>query len=259
MHCKRPDLTNINAIDSAILERFVSSFWGYGSFEAPFWIVGMEEACGDNELPLRIETWHRRGESPLEDAAQYHNDIGSPDLFKPNAKLQRTWLKLIKAYLAAHGLSTENAEARKFQIEKLGRRAQSEKQTCFIELMPLPSPSTTKWPIKKHTDIEHLQSRDAYMKMIMPKRIQSLQNIIDDFQPKAILFYGLSYINHWEAISRRSSGLEEKDKPRHWRVNNTEFFAMPHPVARGVTNDEFIAVGNMVRQCILASEAGVSA
>jgi hypothetical protein len=184
----------------------------------------------------------------LEDVAEYHNDIGCPELFGQNAKLQRTWSKLIKAYLAASGGAMGHDETRRFQIATLGRSDPSLNQTCLIELMPLPSPSTKKWLIKNHTEIETLQSRKAYSESVAPQRIRALKDRIDEFRPKAVVFYGSSYLRHWEAISGKPFEVLNDSNMRRCSSGGTEFFAMPHPVAHGVTNADFIAIGEILRE-----------
>ena len=45
-------------IDEDIVHRRMKQFWGYRSFEAPVWFVGMEEGLGDTdekELELRFQ------------------------------------------------------------------------------------------------------------------------------------------------------------------------------------------------------------
>ncbi|EDQ04492.1 hypothetical protein OIHEL45_16224 [Sulfitobacter indolifex HEL-45] len=69
-----PTLNENVMIAPEALESFISKFWGYGTFEAPIWLVGMEEACGENDVPKRISAWQRRGERPLEDEPRSISD-----------------------------------------------------------------------------------------------------------------------------------------------------------------------------------------
>lgn len=239
-------------IASETLENFISKFWGYGNFQAPIWLVGMEEACGENDVPKRISAWQRRGERRLEDAADYHTEIGHPEHFQNGAKLQRTWSKLIRTYLAAYGANTNTGNTRKFQIGSLGRSDQSINRTCLIELMPLPSPSTKKWLIKQYTDLTYLQCRQDYFNRVAPERVDGLRKLISEFRPKAVVFYGLGYRTQWEEISGRLSKHPQHHRMLHGSVGGTTFVAMPHPVSHGVTNADYIAVGQLLRDSINA-------
>lgn len=239
-------------IDPKTLEDFILKFWGYGTFEAPIWLIGMEEACGKKDLPKRISAWQRRGERPLEDAADYHAEIGHPEYFQNGAKLQRTWSKLIKTYLAAYKVETTIGNTRKFQIESLGRSDQSVNRTCLIELMPLPSPSTKKWLIKDYTALTYLQRRKDYFNQVAPKRVLGLRKLISEFNPKAVIFYGSGYRPQWEKISGQLSKHPQHHQMLHGSVDGTLFMAMPHPVSHGVTNADYIAVGQMLSDRVSA-------
>ncbi|WP_243254245.1 uracil-DNA glycosylase family protein [Sulfitobacter indolifex] len=232
------------------LERFMSEFWGYGVFSAPIWMVGMEEACGERDFVKRISTWQLRGEQPLEDLATYHDDLGYPEHFLPGARLQRTWSKLIRAYLAANGCQTDVDNARQFQISSIGRSDQPAVQTCLIELMPLPSPSTKKWLVKNHTDLGYLQRRKDYFKRVAPRRVERLKELINKHQPKAVVFYGLGYRAQWEQVAGKMSSHPKNPRTLYTRSEGTMFFAMPHPVSHGVTNHSYIKLGDTLRDNI---------
>ena len=210
----------------------------------------MEESCGKKDVPKRISTWRRRGEKPLEDAARYHTEIGHPELFEHGANLQRTWSKLIKTYLAAYEAGTDTGTTRKFQIQSLGRNDRPINKTCLIELMPLPSPSTRKWLIKEHTDLTYLQRRKDYFNRVSPNRVQGLRRLISEFRPKAVVFYGLGYRAQWEEISGQLSKHPQHHRMLHRSDAGTTFVAMPHPVSHGVTNADYIEVGQILRDSI---------
>lgn len=234
-------------IASDVLENFMAKFWGYGTFEAPIWMVGMEESCGKTDVPKRVVAWHQRGQKALEDAADYHREIGVTKLFLSGAPLQRTWSKLIKTYLAAHGWETYSAETRRFQTEILGRSDPAAIKTCLLELMPLPSPSTKKWLIKDHTNIPYLQTRAEYFSRVAPDRVRGLKNLISEFKPKVVLFYGVGYRAKWEEIAGLLSPHPQLDRLLHGTNEGTTFVALPHPVSHGVTNADFITTGKLLR------------
>lgn len=243
-------MSDTQSVESGILERFIANYWGYGRFEAPLWIVGMEESCGKGDFAKRINTWHRRGENQLDDAAGYHEEIRAEKLFKAGARLQRTWSKLIKIYLAAYGHETNVGKTRQFQIETLGRRTPTVIPTCFIELMPLPSPSTKDWWVKDFTNLAYLQERGAYMKEVEPERTKKLKALVAKYRPKAVVFYGATYQRYWQGISGTLERHPQHEKMHHAKVDGTTFVMMPHPVSHGVRNADFIEAGKLLRDQI---------
>lgn len=243
-------MTDKEHVESGILSRFIDLFWGYGSFEAPIWMVGMEESCGEKDFPKRINAWHARGERQLDDAAGYHQAIGAPEHFEERARVQRTWSKLIKTYLAAYGHRTNTSDTRRFQIMSLGRIEPVLVPTCFIELMPLPSPSTGDWWVKDHSDLDYLQSRKAYMAEVADKRAQKLKALVAEHRPAAVLFYGSTLRKHWERVSGPLVRHPAHQKLFHSQTGGTQFLMMPHPVAHGVKNADYIKVGELLRDRI---------
>ncbi|MDV4144125.1 hypothetical protein [Shimia sp. FJ5] len=244
-------------IKPQILKKFIRDYWGYGDFTAPIWVVGMEEACDNTkeDFERRILTWSDRGEKKLDDAAGFHEailDKGKTGLFRRGAKLQRTWAKLIRAYLAAYGEKTDTETARDFQIDVLGRSATQPIQTCFIELMPLPAPSTAKWGhVVAASGLECLQSRKEYLTKIAPKRVKALEALVREHRPKAVIFYGSTYQRFWDdVVNCVGAGFARLDGERNiQRAQNehTVFFSIPHPVARGVKNIDYVRVGEEIR------------
>ncbi len=57
----------MHKFDDELLSDFINGFWGYGSNNAQFWFVGMEEGGGNTfeELQIRFTEWNERGRKPL--------------------------------------------------------------------------------------------------------------------------------------------------------------------------------------------------
>ncbi|SDY88399.1 hypothetical protein [Citreimonas salinaria] len=237
-------------VDGCALERFVETFWGYGRFDAPLWFVGMEEACGRHDFPLRFSAWRRRGERTIDDAAEYHREINAGSLFSQGAPLQKTWDKLIRCQLAAFGKPAGKETARRFQVEKLGRVTPSTDPTCLIELMPLPSPSQKDWWISEYTDLEYLQSRKLYMREILPRRIEALNGLIAQYTPKAVVFYGMGYRRSLEKITGALKKSERMSRLFEAKGDQTRFFLTAHPTFHGMSNDHFIELGDRLRDSL---------
>jgi hypothetical protein len=115
------------------LESYADTFYGYGTYSAKYWFIGIEEGGGGSipEIERRVSCWLNRGGHELEDLVEYHSAIGVTRWFDPVPKLQPTWRQLIRVLLAAK--SGDDREAiRRYQASKLGRWTG---QTCLIELL----------------------------------------------------------------------------------------------------------------------------
>src|SRR6266496_6574065 len=128
--------------DTQILTEYIETFYGYGTYAAPFWFIGMEE--GGDKTPeanaARLDSWFLRGRLEIADLYKYHHDITAPRFFTAHPPVQSTWGKLIRILLAAKGRQPIVADDLRFyQRDYLGR---STGDTCLLELLPLPSPST---------------------------------------------------------------------------------------------------------------------
>src|SRR4051794_34854405 len=113
-------------LDNALLQSYINDFFGYGNLEADLWFVGMEEGVDNpnepyDEINRRIVQWNLRGRYTVEDLAKYHHAIDISHFFNPGAKLQRTWLGLMKIMHTSRGILAEKDELLKYQIDKLAR------------------------------------------------------------------------------------------------------------------------------------------
>lgn len=233
------------------LDAFIADFAGYGNPSAAIWFVGMEEGSGKGvpELARRVDAWSIRGRRPLEDLAAYHRaiDLGQQHFNKPVA-LQRTWGPLLRALLAWRGTEITLDEMRATQADDLG----SERgDSSLIELLPLPSPGTKVWPYESLApQIAALQNRATYAAAFTSPRIEMLRGLIRKAEPRAVVLYGLRYMNEWTAIV--GSALERGEmEGRPWfstRVGGTSYAAVPHPVAHGTTSRYWEMVGRRLRE-----------
>ena len=69
-------------LDELLLDDFMRSFFGYGSYQADYWFVGLEEGGGNSieEVMSRLEIWNYQERQELEDVRIYHEalrDVGS--------------------------------------------------------------------------------------------------------------------------------------------------------------------------------------
>jgi len=221
------------------------SFSGYGNYSAGIWFIGMEEGGGGRfrEVRRRLETWQSRGEQELEDVRAYHEALGLDQFFKDPVVLQYTWARLIRLYLSANGLGTDQAAVRDFQKGTLGRQGSD---TCLVELMPLPSPGTNRWKYKEWSSLPYLSDRDQYKEAILPMRLSHLKSRIAEHRPRWVVFYGTTYREHWEEIAGRPMTKIQPHGFEFCRDGSTGYLLVRHPAARGVNDEYFIAAGKWI-------------
>lgn len=173
-------------IDQELLGRWMATFFGYGSWSARYWFIGLEEGGVDSqeEFESRIDAWHKAGEPDLLDLHDFHESISLPKQTKPGAALHRTWRPLLRVLFHARNKPFDNEDLRSYQIERLGRL---DGETALLELSPFPAAKTrNRWfqrdppnPIKS-VDLEALKN----------SRREKLASAIDEHQPIAVVCYG---------------------------------------------------------------------
>ena len=91
------------AIPMSPIEEMARGCYGYGSWEAPYWYIGLEEGL-DGALDDRIRAWQELGaETGLSDCRAFHRKIGVDKWHRNDGKaaLQSTWKQLIRVLLAS--------------------------------------------------------------------------------------------------------------------------------------------------------------
>ncbi|MEH6550647.1 MAG: hypothetical protein V7744_11730 [Pseudomonadales bacterium] len=237
-----------SVFDDELLADYMSDFWGYGNPQGRYWFVGMEEGGGDSydDIARRISQWDKRGRNSLEDIYEYHMDIQVPKWFKKGAPLQSTWNKLIRVLLAAKGEEPEREAVRAYQIDRLAR---ADDEVCLLELLPLPSPSTTHWLYSQHSTIPELRSREEYTRVVGEYRATKINEMITKQQPAFVMFYGMSYLDWWKKVAGVDLVKHDfQDKAAYFgEIGGTKLAVTQHPVATGVTLEYFHSVGRYLR------------
>lgn len=233
-------------LDDNLLECFIRQFFGYGSYTALTWFVGMEEGGGyaEAEIARRLEVWNQRSKHELEDLEQFHNALGITRYFEANAALQTTWAKLIRTQLAEAITPVTLSAIREFQRSTWGRWYGG---TCLLELMPLPSRNLSSWPYNQLSRLVYLQSRDVYFNTVVDQRIETIQQRIRQYRPDSVVFYGMQYREWWERIAGEPL-VSLPNAGMLWGENeDTNFLVLKHPAMVGSTNAYFDQAGEMLR------------
>lgn len=219
-------MADTQELDSELLEAYMKKFYGYGNFSAPYWFIGKEEACNGTaeDINNRINKWQERGCKTLEDVRDYSIALGITNHFTtPKIDPQRTWQGIIKVVqaangrkLVAEGMSEEEKQKRKadlkiYQQYKLARLENSE--TCLMELLPLPSPSSGTHNYSSFRGLEklgYLKSKKVYREEVSVYRKNFIKEAIARYQPPVVVFYGQDswFKDKWEYIA----GIELKEE-----------------------------------------------
>lgn len=234
--------------NNEVLQKFMKEFFGYGNWEADLWFVGMEEGGGNSieEIRNRINSWDKRGRRNLEDVYEYHKDIEvGMEFFREKPALQRTWSKLIRIFLSIKGLSSKTEDVRKYQSKEWGRLSG---ETCLIELFPLPSPSASKWFYRDYSTLSFLINRTVYKHHLFKHRSEAIRTKIQEHHPAKVIFYGLGYKDFWEGIVGKPFNQDGRQDIQKAAAAATSFYIIPHPAAKGMTNEEFENIGRYIKK-----------
>jgi len=237
-------------LDDSLLLEYMETFYGYGSLNGKYWFIGMEEGSSGRieEIAHRLDVWQELGKSPVEDLVRYHRKLGVDCFFRPNAKLQPTWNKLIRIILSVEGHTVHKEMVKEFQRTKFGIHTGN---NCILERLPLPSKSTGTWIYNEHSCIPELQSRECYRHVWMPKREPLLRELITRHRPEYVVFYSINpiYKDWWKKIANIATEWNYIDGVQFANNEHTIFAITKHPVAKGITSEYFHTIGkNLVRE-----------
>lgn len=241
----------VEMLDDRLLEKFISSFYGYGNYRGDYWFIGKEEGGGGTveEIRKRINSWSTLGCKELEDLFDYHQELGLTQCFGEQAKLQRTWKMLVRALLRAKGQEVTNNAIRKYQGQNLARL---ESETCLLELLPLPSPNTGEWLYSAYSKLQNLVDRYGYRNCYARDRADHIRKRVLEHKPKAVVFYSsdLWYQQWWQLIAEdvtfRDHEITHDSKLWVGENSHTVFIIAKHPVGFGVNNDYFNTIGTLI-------------
>lgn len=232
-------------LSNALLTDFASNFFGYGNLTAPIWFVGMEEGGGNSEAEIaaRLEQWVAHDHAPVVDIRSFGAHPGLADHQRwfagEKPPLQPTWSKLIRLQLARLGRPSMIDDVRAYQRDELGAASGGD---CLLELLPLPSPGISDWHYSEWSDLDWLTSRETYRAELLPQRIERLRALFTEHEPKVVVFYGMSYLEHWSEIAGSAFPDDYRYAPR-LTAGATTFMVVPHPAAFGAKNALYARFG----------------
>lgn len=232
-------------LNDTLLQQFMSTFYGSGNYSGEYWFVGMEEGGGNDldQVTKRLNAWVELGGTELVDIYEFHNKIDYPQYFRDPVKLQRTWMQQARIVLASKGLPSSTPDVRAYQRDILGRK---DSETCLLELLPLPSPSTNEWNYALWSKLPFLKERSTYRDYCVPWRAEHIRARIREHNPRFVVFLGQGYCKYWQTIADRNF----TDDGGFWSGNSggTTYVITKHPAAQGVTNAYFEKIGMFLSQ-----------
>jgi hypothetical protein len=260
-------------MNEEITAYYLTNFWGYGNWDSDYWFVGMEEG-GGNDLQLvvnKIDSFFQNGYSHEHLIDNYHfqvNLVGEPHNKealrflgpRPNNRpvaLQNYWAKMIKILLHLNLLNSNNSAIRNYQKDHWGRIHNNDyfAKHAVIELFPLPSQNTNEWNYSEWTNhfennfCPPLLDREGYFMTISNNRITLLQNKIREYQPRLVVFSGLTHQNYYDQIVGCNNWeLLDQIKCYFQKVNNTLFVKTNHPNTWGIGHAYWNIVSDEILQ-----------
>lgn len=234
------------------LEEFSDIFLGYGNIETPIWFIGMEPGAPREIAKVEefFKVWVNRGKPAVDDLRDSHLQIRDKhyqDLFSLKVKYQRTWGGLIKLLFNYYGKPEYTTdEVKSFQSDKLGR---FDSDHCLLELLPIPSPDNTSKSWEAFYG-EYIGTRQHYEEETLKHRVSKFGNLIQEYKPSVIVFYGKKYIKAWQIITggkfmekATSSGKTVLYKV----VEGTVFVVISHPSSRGISNNYLADAARIIK------------
>lgn len=240
-------------LDSTLLTPYINTFYGYGTYTAPYWFVGMEEGGGNSldEVAERITRWHKRGQPELRDPRGYNFDpsTSTSPWFGPNPRAQTTWKQLIRILLVAEGRPSSLQEIKAYQRDHMGSL---DGETCLLELLPLPSPSTWHWHYREYASLlPQLGTRADYMTHYAPSRAAHLKKQVSQHTPKVVVFYSFNwwYRQWWDLIAGVPFAPKDASGGNNVLLganSTTKFAIVKHPASRGISNRYYDDAGKLL-------------
>ncbi len=166
------------------------NFVGFGKLNAEVWFLGMEEAGGGEEN-IRVRLKFKQ----VEDCAEAHKILGITKHHSGKKIIQSTWRGMCYIMLRLEGKETDRESIRNYQADYLGR---FQGNSLLLELMSIPKPNIKSWGYENL--IPQFTSSAEYYKVIKPRRVKYLQQLMSEHSPKIIICYGKLYWQEYKEI-----------------------------------------------------------
>lgn len=184
--------------DEAGIRSYAEDFFGYGSPEADYWIIGLEErgcTARADEFTRRYRTWNQwaksTSKSGLVDLSGFTTMCkeGTSDWKFPDWG-NRTWRKLRKVLQSA-GIETGETDDQNHIWGGSYEVRRGSGHIALIETMPFAAPSRRPedWPYAEWK-WNFMKSREACEREFLSKRRSRICELIKDKRPWAVVDFG---------------------------------------------------------------------
>jgi hypothetical protein len=218
------------------LEEMARYCLGYGTWEAPYWFIGLEEGMSGT-LEDRIKAWQKHGrQTGLSDCKKFHEEIKVYKHHQNSPPLESTWRVLILILLTYLGRKNDEGELKNYQCSQLGME---NGETALLELFGLPAKNIEE---KLRQKGQHFGKE--LIKDIHHKRLLAIHEEIRHHKPSLVVMYGTT---RKEEFGRLAGKQIEA-----WNIvqrGATLMTLVPHPTSWGVKNDEWIEHAKKLRAC----------
>ena len=181
-------------ITKEAIEKYGNDFYGYGSWKADYWLIGVEErGCEDkrpNEFIDRYNAWFNFVSPELVDLRQFSG--------KANIQLDwgnSTW-KALHRLLRDAGVDVDELTENNRLWGGSQDVQRGSRHVALIEAMPFPAVSTKKWPYA-NWEWDFMKTRFKCRNNFLAERIKFIYKKALEMKPKAIIDYG----NVWNKIN----------------------------------------------------------
>jgi hypothetical protein len=229
-------------ITADLVQRRVTNFWGYGSFEAPVWFVGMEEGLGvETDVEERLQSTDGRSLVDMRrDMVRVRHHMAW--FVPPAPAIQPNFKYPIALYLYfRHGKVPSSEDIRGYQSRVLGDAEL--KDSCVVDLMPLPARSTSDedWQYAGYVG-----PREEYLEKHKPARVRQLRGLIGEHRPRLVIFHSLTYRADWALVV--GSSPRQITRQMYFEGSGaTAFCVIPNANSRGMSYDRLYEFAERVR------------
>jgi len=230
------------------LEKYATSFFGYGRWDAPCWVIGLEEkgAKTRGEFQNRFKAWQKccraRGKSNckdgLVDLKHYHQACEIiPDVHNV------TWRNL-HTILSAAGFNVgkqicDLKDNWGGKSKSASRPDSKPSNVAMIEALPFPTRGGSGWPYANwRREYGYMESKKACADEFLCLRLCRIAKEAVKRKPKLVIVYGKGDIalrERWECLIKQKFSKSWKPKSfgelklKHLKEGKTWYFTIDHP------------------------------
>jgi len=175
--------------------QYASGFFGFGTWKAKYWLIGIEERGAKTRLEFsqRFKAWYELGQPKIIDLGR----------FTKMAHLRvdwynQTWKKLHELCLKSRILNEPLCTCGWGNAKRVGKR----RHIALIEAMPFPAVSSKEWPYKHwEPHFTFMRSRAQCKTKFLKRRIKAIIKLIYQEHPKVVV----DYAGLWKEVERVES------------------------------------------------------